>query len=309
MSVQSDSSHAGARQGLLLIVVASMLWGTTGVTSKVLTGLAVTTPLSIGFFRLAFSVPVLFVAAWLTLGPAMFRVARADAARMVLMGAMTALYQVCYFAAVGRIGVSAATLVTLCTAPVMVALLSVLFIGETMTRRIMVALVCALAGTALLAGGGSGGSGEGRLAGQLLACGSAFRYAVVALTTPTLAGRDHPFQTVAISFTIGALLLCAVLLRSGLSIDYPVSGWGLLIYLGVVPTAAAYALFTAGMRHTTATVASICTLLEPLTATILAWLLFGERFGFQGGVGGLLLAGAIGVLYAGSSRRQRHVEG
>ncbi|MBC8076377.1 MAG: EamA family transporter, partial [Chloroflexales bacterium] len=73
-------------------------------------------------------------------------------------------------------------------------------------------------------------------------------------------------------------------------------GWMMLVYLGLVPTALAYVLFLRGMRTTSATVASIVTLLEPLTSTALAWLIFGERFGPLGFVGAALLLGAIGLL-------------
>ena len=51
------------------------------------------------------------------------------------------------------------------------------------------------------------------------------------------------------------------------------------------------------MRHTTATAASIITLIEPLTATMLARLLLGERLGQWGLLGAALLLGAIGLLY------------
>jgi DME family drug/metabolite transporter len=53
------------------------------------------------------------------------------------------------------------------------------------------------------------------------------------------------------------------------------------------------------MRTITATVASIVTLLEPLTATVLAWVLFGERLGPGGAPGILLLFGALALLYRG----------
>jgi len=84
------------------------------------------------------------------------------------------------------------------------------------------------------------------------------------------------------------------------------TGWALLLYLGMVPTALAFVVFLTGMEHTTATVVSIITLLEPLTATALAWLLFDEQLGVVGVLGAALLLGAIGLLYVGSMpRRQR----
>jgi len=80
-------------------------------------------------------------------------------------------------------------------------------------------------------------------------------------------------------------------------VSYPTAGWLLLLHLGLLPTALAYVLFLFAMRHTSATVASIVTLLEPLTSTVLAWALFGEQLGPLGLPGALLLLGAIGLLY------------
>jgi DME family drug/metabolite transporter len=75
----------------------------------------------------------------------------------------------------------------------------------------------------------------------------------------------------------------------------------LLLYLGLIPTVLAYVLFLYGIRHTTATVASITTLLEPLTSTLLAWLFFKEQLSVFGLMGGILLIGAIVLLFSNNS--------
>ena len=46
-----------------------------------------------------------------------------------------------------------------------------------------------------------------------------------------------------------------------------------------MPTAAAYVIFGAGLRRVTVTAAGIATLLEPVTASALGVLVFGERLG------------------------------
>jgi drug/metabolite transporter, DME family len=302
-------ARATSRHGLLLIVLAAVLWGTVGITTKTIFGLSDTNPLSIGFFRLAFSVPVLLAACWHTLGWRMFRIAPRDLGLMLLMGALMALYQVCYFAAIARVGVAIAVLVTLCTAPVMVALLSALLLRERLTGAIVLALACALAGTAMLiwVGPETGGARRDTLVGVLLALGSAFGYTMLTLCSRTLAGRYHSLQPITIGFAAGALLLLPFALATSFVISYPAGGWALLLYLGLVPTALAYVLFLTGIRSITATVASIATLIEPLTSTVLAWLLFGEQLGPLGVFGAALLLGAIGLLYRGESRRTQAV--
>ena len=297
-------ARAGSRRGLLLILGAALLWGTVGVATKGLYTLSDTNALSIGFFRLAFATPALLAACWRVLGRRAFRVAPRDLGTMVMIGVMMAFYQVCYFAAIARVGVAVAVLITLCTAPVLVALLGALLLRERLSGAALLALACALVGTAMLVWIDPGQVGLQRdtVIGVLLALGSALGYAIIALCSRALAGRYHPLQPISIGFGAGALVLLPFALASGMAVVYPPAGWLLLLHLGLLPTALAYVLFLAGMRHTTATIASIVTLVEPLVSTLLAWLLFGERLGPLGALGAALLLAAIGLLYWGAAR-------
>jgi DME family drug/metabolite transporter len=63
--------------------------------------------------------------------------------------------------------------------------------------------------------------------------------------------------------------------------------------LAVVPTAIAYSLFFRGLRSVTAANATVIALLEPLTGTLLAIALLGDRLSPAGVVGGLLLGYSI----------------
>lgn len=301
----NTAARADGRRGLLMIILAAVMWGTVGVVTKALYQIADTNALSIGFFRLALASPVLVAACWRVLGARTLRIPRRDLAFMMLIGMAMALYQVCYFAAIARVGVAIAVLITLCTAPVMVAVLSALLLRERLSRLMLLALGTALAGTVMLVWVGPERGAPSQTIGVLLALGSALGYTIVALCSRALAGRYHPLQPITVGFVAGALMLLPFALATGLAVHYSPAGWALLLHLGLVPTALAYVLFVAGIRHTTATVASIATLIEPLTSTGLAWLLFGERLGPLGLLGALLLLGAIGMLYAGSARQPR----
>lgn len=289
------------RYGALLIALAAMLWGTVGVATAALYTMAATNPLSVGFYRLAFAAPALLAATWLTLGPGGLRVGGRDLWLMLGIGAAMALYQVTYFAAIARVGVAVAVLVALCTSPVMVAALAAPLLRERLTRAVLGAMALALAGTALLVGGGDGAAGgQGRsMAGVLLALGAGLSYALVTLASRALAGRYHPLQPISVGFGAGALMLLPFALAGGLTLSYPPAGWLLLLHLGLVPTALGYLLFLRGLRSTSATAASVLTLLEPLTSTALAWVLFGERLGPAGLLGAALLLGAMGLLLRG----------
>lgn len=291
-----EFAQRNSRLGLMLL--AAVLWGTTGVVVRALYGLTPTTAISIGFFRLAFSAPILLLVGWATLGRRMFHVRRADLVLMLLIGGLLAAYQVCYFGAIAQIGVAAATLMTLCTAPVWVAILAALLLREHPTRSVLLAGGLALLGTSLLTGIQTSPMPNGNpLLGLGLAQLSAVGYATVVLGSRRLGNRCHPLQSVTISMTAGAMILLPCALLTGWVVSYPTLGWLCLLYLGAVPTALAYGLYFQGMKSTSATVASIITLIEPLTSALLAWLLFGEQLGSLGLVGALLLLGAIGLLY------------
>ncbi|HEY0419383.1 MAG TPA: EamA family transporter, partial [Acetobacteraceae bacterium] len=246
--------RAAARRGLLLIALAAILWGTVGVTTKTLYRTTAATPLSVGFFRLAFAAPILLAACRARLGRRAFAVRWRGLAAMLLVGAMLATYQVCFFAAVADAGVVIATLITLCTAPVLVALFSMVLPRERLARSAALALACAVAGTVLLVATPGAGAHAG-VRGVLLALASASGYAVIALTARTLAHHYHPLQVTAIGFTAGALLLLPIALAAGLVAAYPAGGWLLLIYLGAIPSALGYGLYLSGMRATPASIA------------------------------------------------------
>jgi DME family drug/metabolite transporter len=122
------------------------------------------------------------------------------------------------------------------------------------------ACACALTSTALLVGGRPQDGIDTSLAGVLLALDPATGYAILTLCGRTIAGRAHPLQANALAFAAGAILLLA-----------------LPTHLVVAnPTALAYGLILVGMRAIPATIASIITLIELLTATVFARLLVGE---------------------------------
>jgi len=286
------------RRPLFLVMLSSMLWGTVGVSSRLIADVAPAHPFTIGLYRLAFSVPVLAIAGVALLRRGMWSVDRRDFLGMAGIGAMMALYQVCYFASISRVGVSVATLVTLCSAPVITAALSALIHREAPGPRIVGALALALAGTALLVEWRPAtGSLDDTLAGAALALGSATGYAVVTLLSQGLTRRRHPLQITTVGFACGAAALLAITLATDtFAAAFPPAGWAIFLYMGIVPTALAYVLFVAGMRGTPPTVATIATLLEPLTAAVLAGLLFGERLSSQAILGAALLIAAMALL-------------
>lgn len=300
----TPSAH-GSRRGFVLVVVAALCWGTSGLSGSVVADRGGLSALEIAWYRLSIGA-VALLAAWAATtrrrGPAV-AVTRPVAVRLVLIGAGLAAYQLAYFTAVELAGVSIATLVALGLAPLLIAVGGTALGAGRPERATLAALGAALVGLTLLVGVSAGAdTGTTVLLGALVATGSALGYAVV-----TLAGGGVPagVPVTLAGFAGGALLLTPVVLARGLSVPSDGVALAVLLYLGLVPSALAYGLFFTGVRTVPGAVASIVTLLEPLTATLLAVLLLGERLEPAAVAGGGLLLAAVAGLYLRELRRGR----
>ena len=220
--------------------------------------------------------------------------------RCVLMGGCMAGYQAAYFTAVTLSGITVTALIAICSAPLMIAALAPRVLGERLTPRVRVALSLGVVGTALLVAAPHGTLDlTARLvAGALLALAAGLAYALYVVLAKAALARMAPLPLTALTFTAGALLLSPALLWTEAPLRQLALGWPWLLYLGGVATAGAYAIYALGLRRVPASVSGIVTLMEPLTATLLGVLLFGERLGTPGGVGALLLCSALGLVLA-----------
>ena len=285
-----------SRWSFLFVVLAALCWGTSGVSGRIVAERSDLRPLDIAWYRMAIGAAVL-AAAWLLSRRRAGRtpLSRRVAVRLTLVGAGLGCYQLAYFAAVATAGVSIATLVALGLAPLLIAVGAAVLGHGRPDAATLAALAAALLGLVLLVGVSAGAdSGTAVLLGALVAVGAAVSYAVV-----TLAGAGVPagVPVTLAGFAGGALLLTPVAVALGPRFPADPVAVLVLLYLGVVPSAVAYALFFTGLRSVPGPVASIVTLLEPLTATALATAFLGERLALGALVGGLLVLGAVAALY------------
>ena len=288
--------------GLVLIALAAISWGTSGSVMTVLAEHAAASPLLVGVARLWIAAIFLLAATAMTARGVV--VATGDRWRCLAMGACMAAYQAAYFTAVTLGGIAVVALVAICSAPLLIAALAPWLLGERLPPRVGGALLLGVLGTALLVAAPAGtlDLSPRFLAGVLLAFVAGLAYALYVLVAKATLRRSAPLPATALTFTIGALLLTPALVWTAAPWTQLALGWPWLLYLGGVATAAAYAIYTLGLRSVPASVAGITTLLEPLTATILGVALFGERLGPAGIVGALLLVTALGLLLADRGR-------
>jgi DME family drug/metabolite transporter len=282
-----------ARSGAVLVVAAAGLWGTAGLAGAIIHERSGLSGLSIGFWRLA-------VAAIATL-PLLVRHSasgspRSEWRRLLVVGTALAAYQACFFAAVNLAGVSLATLIALGLAPVLITVGGRMVLQEVPGRATAAAVAIALLGLVLLVGAPSQALETTAFLGVGLAVGSALGYAGVTLVSRQRRAEHSVVGFTSATFLVGALAALPLALWDGLTIPHDGLTLMLLIYLGVGPTALAYVAFFTGLRTVTASTASILTLVEPATATLLAALALGERLGGWGALGAVLLLGTTATL-------------
>lgn len=290
-----------ARAGFLAVVTGAVLWGTGGLAGSALAGDGDLSMVTVAAYRLAVGGGVLLLV--LLLAGRLRRLARtaAVAGRVLVTAVLAAGYQGAYFVAVGRSSVSLATVVALGAAPVLVAAATSVLTRRPPSGRTLLAVVLAVVGLVLLVGLSGGGTDP--VGGAVTALGAAAAFAALTVVNRTGVPGLDPLLLTGLGFSLGGILLVPVaVLGGGALVPAVPSAWWLVLYLGVVPTALAYAAYFTGLRSVPATTASLVALLEPLTAALLAAGLLGERLGVGGVLGGLLL-GAATVAVAPRRRR------
>lgn len=296
--------HIIQPNGFGLVTLAAILWGTIGVVTQAIYNTDSTTPLFINLGRMIIATPILLAGAWRVLGRQMFNVPRRDLLLMCFSGMMLTTSQALYFEAIRYSGVTIPTLLTMCVSPLLVTLGAVALKFEQFSKQTMVALACALVGSVLLVGVQPDAGGENLTMGVILSLITAVFYAGTILSGRFLAANYHPLQVTALNFLAGGALLVILNLASGVVTPQTADGWLLILYLGIFPTALAYWVFQKGLRTVPATTASIISMLDPLVAAVLAWMLFGEMLSTMGMTGAALLIVSIFLLSAQSPKPQ-----
>jgi DME family drug/metabolite transporter len=304
MSRSSLSSNASplamhpatvARRGVVAIAAAGVLWGTTGVVVQLVRQSTDLDPVGIGFYRLAIAALVLLVFMARQLRPAVSAL-RAHPVVLALVGAGLGAYQALYFLAVAWGGVAMATVVSLGLAPVLLAGWEAARSRRMPGRATLGSVAAAVAGLALITGFDVSPTDTAPrpLWGLLAAVCCGIGYAATTVLSRNVGQHLQPLVLTTVSTVIGALTLLPIaLVSSGFAFPAELGAAAMLAYLGVVTTAVAYVLFYAGLQTTSGSAAVVLTLLEPLTAALLAVVVLGERLTLPITVGGLLLLGAV----------------
>lgn len=168
------------------------------------------------------------------------------------------------------------------TMPVFAAILSRIFLGELISRRMILTMLGVFVGMVIILAGSQKTAGAS-WQGDLLAVGVAFCFAAAMTALRTLRGRPTlPLLPV-------ALLVSALVLLPVADVTGPLAAqWWLLIGHGAFITVAS-SLMTLGPRYITSAEVTLLILLESILAPLLVWALLGEDPGRLTLLGGALI--------------------
>ncbi len=264
-------------RGYVIVLAGTVIWALTGIFVKILLTQYGMDPLVIAFWRVSIVTLCLF-AALVGVNVRLFRIARRDIPLFVFYGIVgVALHQIVWIASVQHNGAAIAT-VLIYMAPALVAVFAWRFMGETMNRTRITALVLTLAGCALV--GRTYDVAQIRLNWVGLAAGiaTAFTLGTYTLMGRTLTRRYSAWTSLFYAFFFGSLCLLplATLSRDFIPARLPLDGWATLIFLALGPTLGGFGAYTIGLSHLPASVASTIAAFEPVTTAIVAYFVFGE---------------------------------
>ncbi|MBE0698330.1 MAG: EamA family transporter [Anaerolineaceae bacterium] len=281
------------KKGILFILAAAVLWGTTGTAQALAPAGA--RPLGIGTLRLLVGGATLMLY-YLTRQKATGNLPRSrlPVGPVLLAAACMAAYQVLFFAGVARTGVAVGTMVGIGSSPILAGILGFLTRGERPGRYWGLATLLAVAGCALLALAGK--EIQVDPFGLLLAVGAGAAYATFSLTSKGLLEQQPVERVMAAIFGLGAVLLLPLLLTQDLSWLLQPGGIITVLHLGLLATALAYIFFGQGLLLTPLATAVTLSLAEPLTAALLGVTLLGEKLTLPAGLGIALIFSGLAIL-------------
>lgn len=272
--------HEGIK-GLLAIVIASLLWGTTGVTASYTTDLS---PLAIGAFTMGVG------GVWLSLAARKslvrdYRKLRLHP-KLVFFGALcVVIYPLAFYSSMFFAGVAIGTMVSIASAPLFAAILERLFSKKPISTQWFISFLFGALGIMFLALGkapinaSTESSNFMHVIGVALGLVAGLAYAGYSWVAKQLIDLGaNSKSAIAIQFACAALFLLPSLWFTGENLFTNQINISIVFYMATVPMFFGYLLFSYGLRTISASNATLITLIEPLFATLLAILIVGEKF-------------------------------
>jgi DME family drug/metabolite transporter len=304
-------------KGIVLILVASLLWGTTGTVASFAPDVS---PLAIGAFAMGFGGFFLVLNSLKKLSKD-WRSLWLSRKAFFFGGISVALYPLAFYSSMRFSGVAVGTVISLASAPFFAAIVERLISKKLVSLKWMVSFAIGILGIVLLTMGKIQEPSANTIsantisantisantisanttlinitfieqyAGIFLGLLAGLTYAVYSWSARNMIDKGiHAKSAMAGMFGFAAILLLPTLAFTDSHLFSSFNNASVAIYMAVVPMFLGYLMFGYGLKQVEASTATLLTMLEPIVATILAIVILGEKFVFAGWLGmGLIL--------------------
>ena len=264
--------------GRIKVAVAMLIWGSVGIFAR-FSGLS---GLGVAFFRVSLGT-LLLLPSMLKRLPALKKIAKERPLLVILLGTALAFNWVFLFTAFNYTTIANAVLVYY-SAPVLATLISWRFLRERLSRERMTFLCMAFAGLLLIFSGQKVGLENRNFLGVLFAFIAAFFYALI----PNLGRFLKEVRSDELTFfqlAIASLVLLPFVAM--MKVGKPT--WWAVLTLVVVHTVLALYIYMEGLKEVEVSEVALLSYLDPLSAILYAFIVFGEVPGSRTVIGGALI--------------------
>lgn len=283
------------KSALLYVVLASVLWGTSGLFSNWLRPYGFT---AVQMTAIRGTVAAIILVSYLLIcSPQLLKVVKKDIPLLIGSGLSLFCAATLYYLSIEASSVSTAVIL-MYTAPVFVLIYSVLFLGEKLNKAKLLSVALMIIGCALVSG--IVGGMKFSFWGVVFGLASGISYSAYNVFTKLLTMHKVNVLTVTCYCFImmGGIALCIsdpVQIVS-LTAQAPLDTAPLIIGIGIFACVLPYLFYTLALRDIPAGTASALGIIEPMAATLFSVAFLGEQLSAPSLCGIVLILIAVFIL-------------
>ncbi|WP_085247804.1 DMT family transporter [Gilliamella mensalis] len=274
--------------GSLAVVLASILWGTTGTVATFAPSLsslfigAVAMGIG-GILQCVLAIPQIIKERDLLIQHISF----------LIVGAVAVMiYPLAFYSSMRLSGVTIGTVVSIGSAPILSAIIEYVKGDFRLTRRWFIGAMFGILGMILLSFSENHSitiENNHIIFGILLGLIAGFTYALYSWSARQLMLKTiSTTSAMGATFGCGGILLIPVMVLTGSGLFDSLTNISVCVYMALIPMFLGYLCYGFGLSKISASTATTITLLEPVIAAVLAILVVGER---------LSVIGCSGILF------------
>ena len=298
--MSSTSFSLSAHSGFIAVLIASILWGTTGTAASYAPNLS---PLAIGAIAMGGGGLLQALLAHKNIRSHLPQI-RSYYPLLLIGMVSVAIYPLAFYSSMRMAGITIGTVVSIGSAPLFTALLEKFFDKKALSGKWFISFIFGVAGVLLLSIGESHSQASAhtiatdqKSIGIILGLIAALTYSLYSWAAKKMIDRGVDSKaSMGLIFGFGALILLPTLFFTGSNLfDEPVNLY-VVGYMMLIPMFLGYLLFGYALKTISASTATTLTLFEPLVAALFAVLLVGEKLAPIGWVGMALIFVCLAVL-------------